>query len=128
MNEKIIFKDYSKTLIEDESKQMEEPIQPLKYILKNLKKKIAHIRLLTSNSERSSNEYFDQSLLTEAENNSSMCSSTCSNCQAKCAYRRSEINPNNDLLSKEQVKKELKKHKHPLSRINKHSLKYTSLK
>ena len=48
-----------------------------------------------------------------------MCSSTCPNCQAKCAYRLSEINPNNDLLSKEQVKKELKKHKHPQSRINK---------
>ena len=38
--EEILFKDYSKILIEDETEHLiEKPIEPLKYNLKNLKKK-----------------------------------------------------------------------------------------
>ena len=102
-----------------------------------MKNKLAHIRCLTRDSERfilnsqeSSNYYFEKSLPRKPiyENKHPIwCKPACSKCPAQCAYRLSEINPEKDFLTKEQVKKELKKHKHPQSRTDKVTKKNRSL-
>ena len=132
------FKDIFKSIeIENLSGIVEKKIQNSKVSLKNLKKKLSHIRCLMrspdrfiSHSQESSNYYFEKSLPEKpifGENQPIWCKIHCSKCQAQCSYRLSEINPKNNFLTKEQVKQELKKHKHPQSRINKITKKNRSL-
>ena len=116
---------------------MENRIESSKVNLKNLKNKLSHIRCLTrrqerfiSNSQESSNYYFEKSLPRKPSiigKDPIWCKINCSKCEAKCSYRLSEINPENDFLTKEQVKRELKKHKHPQSRTDKVTKKNRSL-
>ena len=123
------FHDFCKHIeIEGES-EMENRIASSKVNHKNWKNKLSHIRCLTrrperfiSNSQESSNYYYEKSLPRKQffeGKDPIWCKINCSKCEAHCPYRLSEINPKNDFLTKEQVKRELKKQKHPQSRSDK---------
>ncbi len=59
--------------------------------------------------------------------NYNYCFISCSKCEKNCAFRLSEINPNNSSLSQKQINEELKIHGHPKSRINKKTRRNRSL-
>ena len=121
------FKDSFKiieTEIDSES-LTENKIETLKSSLKNLKKKLSHIRGLTrvqqkfmTNSQES-NDMSENSYYDHEENSKTLCKISCCDCVVSCSFRLSELNNKNDLLTKEQIQQELKRHKHPQSRIDK---------
>ncbi len=47
------------------------------------------------------------------------CKNKCNDCKYVCLYRLSEINPNNDFLTNDDLILELKRHNHPMSRRDK---------
>ena len=116
---------------------LEKKIEPLNVNLNNLKKKISQIHILLrnkkeyfTNSQRFSDSNLENSFI--GLNNASVinpqfCKKSCSHCEATCTYKLGEINPKKDFLTKEQIKRELKRHNHPQSRIDKKTKKNRSL-
>ena len=59
--------------------------------------------------------------------NPQFCKKSCSHCEATCTYKLGEIHPKKDFLTKEHIKRELKRHNHPQSHIDKKTKKNRSL-